>query len=197
MVAKTRNSAALPTGISWHFFGKLGAEQKIPGIGIRNSLQSYCHCKDESNFDDQKGVNGKRPKWFLTPAPLFIWDFFISLLSAHGGVFRVKFCHELERCQQSFTLSHILSPTGEARPPGSTVLAFRKLDFCSYKRPRQRWSPAAPAKEACAMALTPQPPKELFAPGPCLLCIHLLCSLLLSARGGWMCWPGRLLLCHP
>lgn len=66
----------------------------------------------------------------MNPSLLFIWDFLISLLSVYYGIFRVKFCHELEWCQQSFTLSHIFSQTGEAPVlEGTLFSAFKKLVF--------------------------------------------------------------------
>lgn len=85
----------------------------------------------------------KRRKWLLNPSPLFIWDFLISPLSTYHGVFCVKFCHELEWCQQSFTLSHVLSHTGEAQSSGEhRFLPVRSLSSLVTSVLDRRWSAA-------------------------------------------------------
>lgn len=68
--------------------------------------------------------------------------------------------------------------------------AFRKLEFFSYKYPRQRGSPV-PRRQGgpCHGADTTAIQEGVCICGP-LLCFHFLCSLLLSARGGfmWLAW---------
>lgn len=79
----------------------------------------------------------------MNPSPLFIWDFLISLFSTYHGIFCVKFCHELEWCQHSFTLSHILSHTGEARSSGEPrFLPARSPSAVVTSGLDRQWSPA-------------------------------------------------------